>query len=84
MISPPGLRAAVTSSFPLGACQVGVGMGIAETPLEQSQSADAMIASWKSLTPGQTSYYGKIRTEGQGMLIEVSFPNFQASRKVSD
>ena len=82
IISPPGLRAAVTSTYPLGACQVEVEMGMAETTLEPFQSADAMIAFWKSPTPGQTSYYGKIRTEGQGMLTEGIFPNFKVSRKV--
>ena len=66
----------VTSSYPLG-------MGIvSETLLEPFQFADVMIAFWKSLTPGQTSYCGKIRTEGQGMLTEGIFPNFEVSRKV--
>ena len=66
----------VTSSYPLG-------MGIvSETLLEPFQFADVMIAFWKSLTPGQTSYYGKIRTEGQGMLTKGIFPNFKVSRKV--
>ena len=54
-------------------------MGIvAETPLEPSQFADVMIAFWKSPTPGQTSYYGKIRTEGQGMLTKGIFSKFRS------
>ena len=79
---PLGLRAVVTSSYPLGACQVGVGMGIvAETRLEPSQFADVTIAFWKSLTPGPTSYYGKIRTEGQGMLTKAFLQSSKSLEK---